>query len=167
MSSNWKNTLAAIAPTLAAAIGGPLAGGAVRFLSGKLLGEDATIKDLENFVTNASPEQLADVKRSDNEFKLEMERVGVDIFALEVKGRENARLSHKDHPMPMVICLLLTVMVAIGGYGLMTITVPKENANIVFMLFGQVVTAWGSSIAYWVGTTKSSSDKNKIMKAVQ
>jgi hypothetical protein len=165
MSSNWKDTLAAIAPTLAAAIGGPLAGGAVKFLSGKLLDEGANLKDLENFVTNASPEQLAEVKRSDNEFKLEMERLNVDLFALEVKGRENARVSHKDHPMPMVICLLLTLLVALGAYGLMTIVVPEQNANIVFMLFGQIVTAWGSSIAYWVGTTKSSSDKTKLIRS--
>jgi hypothetical protein len=164
---NWKNTLAAIAPTLATAIGGPLAGGAVKFLSGKLLGDDASIQDLERLVTNASPDQLAEIKRLDNQFKLEMEKIGVDVFALEVKDRESARLNHKDHPMPMVICLLLTILVAVGAYGLMTITVPKENANIVFMLFGQVVTAWGSSIAYWVGTTKSSSDKNKIMKVTQ
>ena len=164
MSFNWKDTLAAIAPTLATAIGGPIAGGAVKFLSGKLLGEDATEDDLKNFITGASPEQLAQVKKLDNDFKLEMEKLGVDVFAMEVKDRDSARVNHKDHPMPMVICLLLTVLVAVGAYGLMTIVVPEQNANIVFMLFGQIVTAWGSSIAYWVGTTKSSSDKNKIMK---
>ena len=72
---DWKNTLAAIAPTLATAIGGPLAGGAVKFLSGKLLGDDANIQDLEKLVTNASPDQLAEIKRLDNQFKLEMEKI--------------------------------------------------------------------------------------------
>jgi hypothetical protein len=31
------------------------------------------------------------------------------------------------------------------------------------MVFGQVLTAWAASIAYWVGTTKSSGDKNKML----
>jgi hypothetical protein len=163
---SWKKALATVAPVLATALGSPLAGGAIKYLSNQLLGdESAPIEDLEQIINTASPEKLAEIKRLDDQYKLEMEKIGIDVFALEVKDRESARASHKDHPMPMVICLLLTLLVAIGAYGLMTIVVPEQNANIVFMLFGQIVTAWGSSIAYWVGTTKSSSDKTKLIRS--
>jgi hypothetical protein len=58
-------------------------------------------------------------------------------------------------------------MVAGGSYMLMTTEIPEKNANIIYMVFGQVLTAWAGSIAYWVGTTKSSSDKSKLLGPVR
>ncbi|MCY7295110.1 hypothetical protein [Alteromonas sp. a30] len=161
---SWKSTLSAIAPTLATALGGPLAGGAVKFLAANLLGdEEASSQRVEDFILSANPEQLADIKRLDHQFKLDMEKLGVDVFSLEVKDRDSARKHHKSHWMPSVICLLLTIFVAAAAWALMKVQIPQENASILYMLFGQVVTAWGTSIAYWVGTTKSSSDKTQMM----
>jgi hypothetical protein len=65
--------------------------------------------------------------------------------------------------MPAFLCLLLTLMVSIDAYMLMTTEIPEDNANIVHMVFGQVLTAWTGSVAYWIGTTKGSSDKSKLM----
>jgi len=161
---SWKETLGAIAPTLATALGGPLAGGAVKFLAANLLGnEKASQQEVENFILEADPGKLAEMKRLDHQFKVEMEKLGVDVFRLEVKDRESARKHHKSHWMPAFLCILLTLMVAAAAWALMTIEIPQENASILYMLFGQVVTAWATCIAYWVGTTKSSSDKTQLM----
>jgi hypothetical protein len=164
INDDWLQTLKAVAPVLATALGGPLAGGAVKFLSTHLLGdENASPQRIEDFILSASPEQLADVKRLDHQFKLDMEKLGVDVFSLEVQDRDSARKYHKAHWMPAAICLLLTLMVAAAAWALMRVEIPQENANILYMLFGQIVTAWGTSIAYWVGTTKSSSDKTQLI----
>lgn len=161
---SWKETLGAIAPTLATALGGPLAGGAVKFLAANLLGdEQASQQQVEDFILSADPEKLSQIKRLDHQFKLDMEKLGVDVFRLEVKDRESARKHHANHWMPSFLCILLTFMVAAAAWALMTIEIPPENASILYMLFGQVVTAWATSIAYWVGTTKSSSDKTQLM----
>lgn len=162
---NWKSIVKSIAPVLGTALGGPMAGAAIKMLSGQFLGDENASEDqLSEFITTASPDKLIEIKKLDNDFKLKMNSLGVDVFALEAKDRDSARSHHKDHFMPTVICLLLTLMVSAGSYGLMVFIVPEENANILYMVFGQVITAWAGSIAYWVGTTKSSSDKTKLMR---
>lgn len=161
---SWKKIVKSIAPTIGTALGGPMAGTAIKFIAGKLLGnEGATEQDIDSFVSNAGPDQLLPLKQMDNDFKIKMAELGVNVFKLEVQDRMNARLHNKDSVMPAIICLLLTVMVGLGTYGLMVMDVPTENANIIYMVFGQVLTAWAGSIAYWVGTTKSSADKTKLM----
>jgi hypothetical protein len=66
--------------------------------------------------------------------------------------------------MPMIICIALTGMVAGGAYMLFTMDIPVDNKNIANLLFGTLLAKWGDSIAYWVGTTRSSSEKTKLMK---
>jgi hypothetical protein len=161
---NWKSIVKSIAPVLGTALGGPMAGGAIKMLTSTLLGdENATEQELENFIVNANPDQLLKIKQSDAEFKLKMEELGVDVFKLEVADRNSAREHHKDNMMPAILCLLLTLMVCAGSYALIVATIPPANANILYMVFGQVLTAWAASIAYWVGTTKSSGDKSKML----
>jgi hypothetical protein len=164
MSANWKSIVKTIAPVLGTALGGPMAGGAIKMLTSTLLGdENATEQELESFITNANPEQLLPIKKIDNDFKLKMEGLGVDVFKLEAADRDSARAHHNDSRMPAILCLLLTAMVACGLAALLVVVVPPNNANIIYMIFGQILTAWMASIAYWVGTTKSSSDKNKLI----
>jgi len=165
---NWKSIVKSIAPVLGTALGGPMAGAAIKMLSSKLLGnEDGTEAELEQFISTASPDQLLEIKNIDNDFKVKMKALDFNVFKLEQEGRENARNHHKDHFMPTLLCLLLTLMVSAGAYVLMTTEIPKDNANIIYMVFGQVLTAWAGSIAYWVGTTKSSSDKSKLLGPVR
>jgi hypothetical protein len=165
MSMDWKSIVKSVAPVLGTALGGPMLGSTVKYLATELLGDEkATEQDVKSFISTASPDQLIPLKRLDLEFKIKMEELDVDVFKLEVADRSNARAENKDSRMPAIICLMLTVMVAGGTYFLMMETIPESNQNIVYMVFGQVLTAWTASIAYWVGTTRSSSDKSKMLR---
>ena len=157
---SWKKTLASIAPTLATALGGPLAGTAVKFLSNTLLGdENATEQDLESFIVGASPEQLANIKKADHGFKLEMEKLGVDVFKLESDDKKNARKEHKHSYMPAVLSMVLSLGIVGIIYLLFYTPVPESSRDVLFMLLGVVVKEWGGSMQYWFGTTRSSADK--------
>lgn len=161
---DWKKIVKSIAPVIGTALGGPMMGGTVRYLASTLLGDDnASEKDVAAYIQNANPDQLLDIKQLDNDFKIKMEKLGVDVFKLEVADRSSARVEHKHSRMPTVICILLTFMVSAGAYNLMVTVIPEDNSDILHMLFGQVLTAWTASIAYWVGTTRSSSDKSKML----
>jgi|TARA_B110000902_G_scaffold198371_1_gene225167 hypothetical protein len=161
---DWKEIVKSIAPVIGTALGGPMMGGTVRYLASTLLGDDnASEKDVAAYIQNANPDQLLDIKQLDNDFKIKMEKLGVDVFKLEVADRSSARVEHKHSRMPTVICILLTFMVSAGAYNLMVTVIPEDNSDILHMLFGQVLTAWTASIAYWVGTTRSSSDKSKML----
>ena len=65
--------LGSVAPSIATALGGPLAGMATKALSLALLGnEEGSEDDLQTALRTASPEQLATVKKIDADFKVQM-----------------------------------------------------------------------------------------------
>jgi hypothetical protein len=162
---NWKETLGAIAPTLATALGGPLAGAATKFLANELLGdESASIEDIEQTILGASSQDLAKMKELDLEFKLGMKKLDIDVFALEVKDRDSARTNHKLSNTPTVLVYMLTVLIALVTYLLFNAVVPESNENNLYMLLGALTTAWVQSISYWTGTTRSSSEKTRLLK---
>lgn len=162
---SWKDTLGAIAPTLATALGGPLAGAATKFIAGKLLGnEDAEQSEVEQLILGASPEQLAELKNLDHEFKISMKKLDIDVFKLEVEDRDSARVNHKESITPAVLVYMLTGLIALVTYMLFNQVVPEQNENTLYMLLGGLLTAWLQSVSYWTGTTKSSSEKNRFIK---
>ena len=79
---NYKDIIAQVAPSIASAIGGPLAGKATDILL-QVFGvkEEA---QLEDAVKSATPEQLAILRQQDNEFKLA-------YLNAEVKDKQDAR----------------------------------------------------------------------------
>ena len=116
---DWKNTLGTLAPTLATALGGPLAGAAAKFITGQLLGEESTdLSKVEELVLGANSETLASIKSMDHAFKVEMEKLGVDVFALEVDDKKDARLNHKLSVVPAVLSMVLTLIIAVLLYAL-------------------------------------------------
>ena len=161
---SWKETLGAIAPTIATALGGPFAGAATKFLSNKFLDkENSTEQELEEFILSASPEKLVEVKASDNEFKLQMERLGVDVFRIEAGDKKNARKEHKLSNMPALLSVGLTVVIAVLLYALFYIEPPAGAREPLLIVLGMVVKEWSNSMHYWFGTTRSSSEKNKFI----
>jgi len=162
---NWKETLAAVAPTLATALGGPLAGAATKFISGKLLGkDDSTLEEIEQAVLGASPEQLANLKNIDYEFKKEMEKLKIDVFKIVADDKKNARHEHKHSNMPGVLSVGLSLTIMAIVYMLFYIEPPEGAREVLFMLLGVVVKEWGGSMQYWFGTTRSSSEKTRLIK---
>ncbi len=109
MNIDWKKTLGAVAPAVAAALGGPLAGVAVSVAAGALgLGEGATQEDLQKAVLGATPETLLKLKECENTFKLEMERLEVDIERINAGDRASAReMAAKTTLGPQIILATL------------------------------------------------------------
>lgn len=162
---SWKDTLAAISPTIATGLGGPFAGAATKFLANKFLGKDESDEqELEAFVLGASPEQLAQIKNADNEFKLQMEKLGIDVFKIEADDKKNARSEHKHSNMPGILSIGLSLTIVAIVYMLFYIEPPEGAREVLFMLLGVVVKEWGGSMQYWFGTTRSSSEKTRLLK---
>lgn len=89
---NWKNVLSTVAPTIATALGGPLAGASVSFLAEKFLGNHlATDEDVAQAIVNATPQDLVRLKELDSEFKLELRKLDTEDYKTEVDDRKSAR----------------------------------------------------------------------------
>ena len=92
MKLEWKKIIGAVAPTLATALGGPLAGMAVKTLSRAVLGrEDATEAELDAALANLTPEQSAAMYQADIEFKRELARIDLRRDELVIEDRGSAR----------------------------------------------------------------------------
>lgn len=162
----WLDKLGEYAPHIVSAIasGGATLPSLALKAVGDALGTD--IKDeseLSTAVQNATPEQLLKIKSADYNFKLEMQRLANDLEYAEISDVQHAREQHKHSPMPAIICCALTVVVAGIAYSLLNHEIPKTNGEILYMLIGQVITAWIGSVAYWIGTTRSSASKTVMM----
>ncbi len=161
---NWKNIVSNLAPTIATALGGPLAGTATKFLANEFLGNsDANEKDLQAALVGATPEDLAKLREIDNKFALEMSKLDIDVFALEVEDRKSARGLAKVNMRPQMI--LSTIF--IGGYfvlifllfsGEVQITENiKDMANI---LLGVLTASIPSIMQFWFGSSSGSKEKS-------
>lgn len=110
---DWKTLVRNVAPTLGAALGGPFAGAATKFLADKFLGKpEATENEVAEFINAASPEKLVELRKLDNDFKVRMKELDVDVFKLEVQDTQSARELAKINMWPQVILSILYT----GGY---------------------------------------------------
>ena len=78
-----KTVIGTVAPSLGTALGGPMGGMAVNLVT-KALGIDvkSSPKQLQAAVEQATPEQLAALKKVETEFEVRMKELDVDLFKL-------------------------------------------------------------------------------------
>jgi hypothetical protein len=162
---NWsdiKGVIGNIAPLVGTAIGGP-AGTVIGSMVSNALGVDNT-PDAIALALKTDPEAAIKLRKFQIDNEKDIRKHAFEVLDVELQDKQSARNSHKHNPMPMIICIALTGMVAGGAYMLFTMDIPVDNKNIANLLFGTLLAKWGDSIAYWVGTTRSSSEKTKLMK---
>ena len=85
-----KNVVGAVAPTLGSALGGPMGGMAANMIA-DVLGVPNTPKAIEKAVQNATPKQMLQLKKAEQDFELKMKELEVDVFKLEVADTQDAR----------------------------------------------------------------------------
>ena len=162
---NWsdiKGVIGNIAPLVGTAIGGP-AGTAIGSMVSNALGVDNT-PDAVAQALKTDPQAAIKLRQFEVENEADIREHAFKVLDVELKDKQSARETHKHNPMPMIICCALTLMVAGGAYMLFVMNIPADNKQIANLLFGTLLAKWGDSIAYWVGTTRSSSEKNRFAK---
>jgi allophanate hydrolase subunit 2 len=91
MDFDWKKLLGSVAPTLASALGGPLAGLAVKEIGDALGIDKPTQEAVTARLQGATADDLLKVKQADQAFKERMAELGVDLARLEQADRSSAR----------------------------------------------------------------------------
>lgn len=77
-------------PLLATAVGGPLAGGAVEWIAGKLGLSEKTVAAVTQAVQGMSPQESADLKKLDYDFKMHMADNGLKLELAEKDAEKSA-----------------------------------------------------------------------------
>ena len=100
-----KGVIGGLAPTLGSALGGPVGGAAATMLA-EVLGCDPTPQKLERALQQATPEQIAEIKKAELNFEARMKELDVDIFALEAQDKQHARDAFKEDWTARAIALI-------------------------------------------------------------
>ena len=158
--------LQTVAPTLATALGGPLAGVAVKTLSSALLGhEEGTEDDVKAALEKATPEQLAAVKQIDADFKVRMKELDIDLERIAAGDRDSARKMQTATQdwVPRMLALLITI----GFFGILVWMLmkgmPQNGTEALLMMLGALGTAWTGVINFYYGSSAGSKEKNALI----
>lgn len=168
MALSWEKVGRAIAdsaPVLGSVIGGP-AGGAVGALIASTLGTsadpDAVMEKLKS-----DPEALLKIKQLEADERDQIRNWQLETLKAELADVQSARTTHAAHWMPAAITIALTIMVTAMGSALIFYVVPPENKDIAVYLFGQIVGTFTTAVAYWIGSSRSSSNKDQLLLAAR
>ena len=85
-----KTLVSTVAPTIGTALGGPMGGMAANMIS-EVLGCDPEPKKIQKAMETATPEQLAQLKKVEADFEVQMKKLDIDLFALETADVQDAR----------------------------------------------------------------------------
>ena len=158
--------LGQIAPTIATALGGPLAGLATKTLSNVLFGhEEGDADAISAALQNATPDQLANVKKIDADFNSKMKELDIDLERIAAGDRDSARRREMvvgDH-MPKILAIGVTA----GFFGILfwmfVNGVPKNGNEPLLLMLGALQTAFTGIIAYYFGSSAGSKAKDSLM----
>jgi hypothetical protein len=152
-----------IAPTIATALGGPLAGMAVSAIAKAVGVDEDKVQDLISS-NKMTPEQIAQVKIAEIELKKQENELGLNFEALAVDDRKSAR--EMQAATRSLVPPMLAGAVTIGFFGILGMmlfgTMDANNPAILMML-GSLGTAWTGIIAYYFGSSAGSQAKTEML----
>ena len=152
-----------IAPTVASALGGPLAGLAVSAISKAVGVDEDKVNDL---ISNGkmTPDQIAQLKIAEIELKKQENELGLNFEKLAVDDRKSAR--EMQMTTRSLVPPILAGTITVGFFGILILLllgkVEGDNNTILIML-GSLSTAWTGIIAYYFGSSAGSQAKTEIM----
>ena len=122
-----KNVVGTLAPTIGSALGGPMGNMAANVIA-DVLGVKPEPKALQKAMENATPEQMAEIKKAEFEFETQMKELDVDIFALETADKQDARQKFSKDWTTRVMGI--AVLGGFLGYIFMvTLQPPEQNSE--------------------------------------
>ena len=157
-----------VAPSIASAVGGPLAGMATKAISEALLGKpDGTEQELLQAVDRATPEQLLALKKAEQEFAVQMRELDIDLERISMADRDSARsreVKTKDWT-PKVLAGLITVGYFGALFYMLRNGLPQHGGSeAMLVMLGTLGTAWGGVVAYYFGSSAGSRAKDELMR---
>jgi len=160
--------LVKLAPTVASALGGPLAGIAVSALGSALGMSDATKDKITDVLQSGqmTSDQVAAVKQAELTLKQHESDNGFKFAELEIRDRESARamqIANKSLTPEILSWMIVVATVGLEGY-VLTKGMPSEVPDIVAgRILGTLDMAFGTVLAFWLGSSRGSQVKDSAL----
>jgi hypothetical protein len=168
---DWKATIGAVAPTLASALGGPLAGLAVDAI-GKAFGwSESTQEKVQDALTKGqlSGDQILALKQAEIALVQQEKELGFKFAELDAGDRKDARDMQKVTRSQVPAVLSIGVTLGYFGVllGMMSGGLKAGDSQALLLMLGSLSTAWGVVMAFWFGSTAGSAEKSRLLAQSQ
>lgn len=158
---SWMKQLA---PTVASALGGPLAGMAVGAITEALGGDSDKAKEILA-TGQLKSEDIAAIKQAEINLKLKEKELGLSFAKLEAEDRASAR--NMQIAVRSKIPAVLSIAVTLGYFGvlvgMMMGLLAVSDSQALLIMLGSLGTSWGMVMSFWFGTTSNSTSKTEII----
>lgn len=169
MDFDWKSIVGTVAPTIATALGGPLAGMATKAIAGALgLSEDTDDDAVATAVANATPDQLLALKQADQTFAVRMRELDIDLERIAAGDRDSARKRETatgDWTPKVLAFVIIGGFFAVVAYVLGKGLNDMDAAAAAFAgtLVGYVSAKAEQVVSYYFGSSSGSDKKNLLL----
>ena len=155
----WLKT---IAPTIATALGGPLAGMAVSAVA-KAIG--CSPDEVQDVISSGklTSEQVASIQLAELELKKQAQSMNLDFAKLLAEDKKSAR--DMQIATKSWIPALLAVFVTLGFFGILLglMTDHFKTSDALMLMLGSLATAWTGVMAFYFGSSASSQAKTELL----
>lgn len=167
---NWLDTLGKLAPTVATALGGPLAGAAVVAVGEALGLQKASQEQIGKMFADGqvTPEQLSLLRQLELRYQAEEKERGFKYSELEFQDTANAR--EMQIKTESLVPPALAVLVTLGFFGIlifMVLSVEYKPTEPLLVMLGSLGTAWTMIIGFYFGSSHGSQRKDVLMAQAQ
>jgi hypothetical protein len=165
---DFTQVIKTIAPTVASALGGPLAGMAVSAL-GSIFGISEPTQDkIKDAITNAqmTPEQVAQIKALELQYQNDEKERQFKYAELEFKDLDSARqrdMQTKDNVNRNLAYTIVAAFIALVGATLLG--VAKVDSVLAGTLVGYLSAKCEQVLAYYFGSSRGSERKSELLAA--
>lgn len=152
---DWKAVVRTVAPGIATALGGPLAGMAVKALGDAIGLDSATEETVAAAIKGATPEDLLKIKQAEQDFQLKMKSLDVDLVKISAADRDSARqreVQTKDE-MPKILASIIVVAWCIVQWHLINNSIPDDMRELVMRVLGTLDAALLTVLYYYFGSS--------------
>jgi len=154
--------LKSIAPTIATALGGPLAGMAVSAVAKAIGCEPDAVQDIISS-NKLTAEQVASIQLAELELKKQAQSMNLDFAKLAVEDKKSARdmqVATRSWIPPV-----LAISVTMGFFGILAGLMygQIQHAPQIDIMLGALGTAWTGIISFYFGSSASSQAKNDLL----
>ena len=159
MKALLKNIVGAVAPTLGTALGGPMGGMAANMIA-DVLGVPNNPKSIEKAMEEATPEQMLQLKKAEQDFELKMKELEVDVFAMETADIQDARGKFSKDWTARIMGIAV-----VGGFMgyifLVTIQPPEQNSEaLINLVLGYLGGLASAIISFYFGASNTPDKDN-------
>lgn len=158
-------TISKYAPLLGTVIGGA-PGGAIGSILAATFGTSDNPQELLAKI-NADPQAGIKLAEIESNYKVELQRIALQMTEVAAKDTANARASNiqSKSTMPEIISFVVMIGFFLCIWVVVAYKQDSEDHDVLYMMFGSISSAFGCIMQYWFGNSASAKLKDALTKS--